>query len=97
MLERLAPDSEVRSAPGFHGGRITRRDRIRLVMKKRHGRVSKSTLAVIEAQCDVVDAIYARLSGLAHAETSVIREHVSELLRAAEAAIKDLLREPDAL
>jgi D-serine deaminase-like pyridoxal phosphate-dependent protein len=94
VLSRLAPDTEVRGARGFHGDRVTRQDRVRLVMQKRHGRVSKSTLKVIEAQCNVVDAIYDRLSGLAHAEVPVIREHVSELLRAGETALKDLLREP---
>ena len=91
VLARLAPDHEVRSAPGFHGGQVTRRDRVRFAMRKHKGRASKSTLEVIEAQCDVVEANYARLSGLAHAEAPVIREHVSELLRAAEAALKDLL------
>ncbi len=94
VLARLAPDNEVSSAPGFHGEQVTRRDRVRFAMQKHHGRVSKSTLEVIEAQCDVVEANYTRLSGLAHAEAPVIREHVSELLRAAEAALKDLLRQP---
>ena len=62
-------------------------------MEKRRGRTSVSTLAVIEAQCEVVEANYDRLSGLAHAEAPVIREHVTEILRAAEAALKDLLRD----
>lgn len=58
----------------------------------RRGRFSESTARVLE-EADVVDANYDRLSALAHAETPIVREHVSELLRAAEAALKDLLSE----
>ena len=93
VLARLAPDEEVRRASWFRGDQLTRRNRLRFAMETRHGRASDSVLRVIEAQCEVVDASYHRLSGLAHADLPVLREHVIELLRAAEAALKDLLRE----
>ena len=94
VLDRTAPDEAVRRAAWFKKGeRITRSDRIRLTMERRQGRFSESTSRVIEAQVEVVEANYARLSALAHAEGEVIREHVSEILRAAESALKDLLRE----
>ena len=94
VLARTAPDDEVRRAVWYQpGAQITRRNRVRLTMEKRQGRFSESTSRVIEAQCAVVDANYDRLSGLAHAEAPVLREHVTELLRAAESALKELLRE----
>jgi hypothetical protein len=91
VLKRVAPNAEVRKARWYRGV-VERRDRVRLAMEKLQGQVSQSTLRVIEAQCNVVDANYDRLSGLAHAEAPVVQEHVEELLRAADAALKDLLR-----
>jgi DNA-binding PadR family transcriptional regulator len=97
VLDRLATDDEVRCAPWFQRAeKITRRHRVRLAMEKRRGRFSESTARVIEAQADVVDANYDRLAALAHAEAPVVREHVSELLRATEAALKDLLNQGEA-
>jgi len=93
VLDRLAPDEEVRRASWFQGEKVTRRDRVKLVMQSRSGRISESTLAVIEAQAEVVEANYQRLAAIAHDETGQpARDHVTELLRASEAALKDLLR-----
>jgi Predicted pPIWI-associating nuclease len=93
VLDRVAPDADVRAAPWFHAQKITRRDRIKYVMEKRRGRVSESTLRIIEVQCDVVEASYQRLSMLAHSEiVQQDREQLKDLLRAAEAALRDLLR-----
>jgi DNA-binding PadR family transcriptional regulator len=93
VLDRLAPDDEVKGASWFQGEKVTRRDRVKLILERRAGHISESTLKVIEAQCDVVEASYHRLSAVAHDESGqVIRDHVVELLRASEAALKDLLR-----
>ncbi len=92
VLDRLAPDAEVKKASWFQTGVVRRRDRVRLAMEKCQGRASQSTARIIEAQCNLMDATYDRLSALAHADGPLIREHVEELLRAAEAALKDLLR-----
>jgi DNA-binding PadR family transcriptional regulator len=93
ILDRLAPDDQVKRARWFQGEKVTRRDRVKLILEGRAGRISESTLEVIEAQCDVVEASYRRLSAVAHDETGqVIRDHVVELLHASEAALKDLLR-----
>ncbi len=69
---------------------------MKLAFEKQHGRVSESTLRVVEAQCEIVEASYQRLSALAHVEVARERDHVVELLRAAEAALKDLLRSDQA-
>jgi hypothetical protein len=89
----LARYERVRCTTWFRGDQITRRNRLRFAMETRHGTASNSVLRVIEAQCAVVEASHHRLSGLAHTDLPVIAEHVTELLRAAEAALKDLLRE----
>jgi DNA-binding MarR family transcriptional regulator len=94
VLDRLAPDDQVERTSWFRGEKVTRRDRVKLTLERRAGRISASTLQVVEAQCDVVEANYRRLSAMAHDETAgqAARDHVVELLRASEAALKDLLR-----
>jgi DNA-binding PadR family transcriptional regulator len=48
VLQRLAPDEEVKRQPWFSGDRVTRRQRARLVIEKRRGRSSDSVLAALK-------------------------------------------------
>jgi hypothetical protein len=62
-------------------------------MARRSGRISDSTIEMMESYCDHIDALYKFLHSVAHKETSVeeLRERVSELLRDVEAALRLLL------
>lgn len=94
VLDAVAADEQVKRAAWFKGPEVHRRDRVKFAMERHQGRVSKSTLRVIEAQCAVVEAVYHRLSGLAHAEAPVLRPQVVALLQAAESALRDVLVPP---
>jgi len=93
VLKRLAPDDEVRRTKSFEDKtEIRRRDRVTFIMKSRVGRVSKSTRRVIEAQCNLVEKLYDRLSAVAHdPDPSALRDQVKRLIRAVEDALLEVL------
>lgn len=90
-LARLAPDEEVRQASWHQGEKVTRRDRLKLILEKRNGRISQSRLGVIERQWDLTDALYERLSAIAHGPVEDNQGEAIELLKAVEAALTSLL------
>lgn len=90
-LDALAPDAEVLAASWHQGSTVTRRDRLKITLDKRHGQISESQLGVIEAQCDVVEASYTRLSAIAHADVEQSRAQTKEILKSVEAALNTLL------
>lgn len=93
VLHNLAPDAEVRKAPWFgNEDRVTRRHRIRLIMEKKQGRVSNSTLPVVETACELVENLYTRFSAVAHhAEPSTLRDQVVRMIRTSEDVLEDIL------
>lgn len=95
-LKEGAPDNSVRSEPSFLPDRgsssgVTRRHRIRFLMRKFRGEVSDSDLAVAEAAMDLVLAVDARLQAASHARTEPSRADVTDALQAAELALRHVL------
>ena len=91
VLERLAPREVVAQAEWHREGRVTRKEQVRWILEER-GQYSQSTASVIDASCELVDALYARLSGIAHHGIQAdLLQQVSRLMRTAENALEELL------
>ena len=96
VLKTAAPDEEVRAQSGFSPDRnsasgITRRNRLRLVMKKYRGDVSDSDLMIAEKASDLVLAIDVKLQGLSHSRSPPLDVDVRESLEIAEKMLRRLL------
>ena len=95
-LKGGASDAEVRAQPGFvpdssSKSGVTRRMRLKLLMRKYKGSVSESDLRIVEKSCDVVEATDAKLMAHSHARTAPSRDDVKDALNTAEAALRRIL------
>lgn len=102
ILRIGAPDAEIKAEPGFVSdpdsqSGITRRMRLKVVMRKYRGSVSDSDLAVADKACELVLVVDDKLKGLAHARSAPSAEDVRDALQAAEIALRRILlsREPE--
>lgn len=82
----FAPDPSSKSG-------ITRRHRLRYLMKLYRGSESDSELQVAEVACDLVIAADDRLQALAHSRLAPSAQEVRDSLQAAEIALRRVLVE----
>lgn len=95
-LKEGAPDAAVRQLPGFtpdpsSASGITRRQRLRYLMKQARGRVSNTDLKIAEEACDLVIAVDAKLQAESHSRTQPMKQEIIDTLTAAEIALRALL------
>lgn len=95
-LKEGAPDADVRADADFRPDQssrsgITRRMRLRFMMKRFKGSISETDLAVVEASCDLVEAAGRKLMAHAHGRSAPDSREVKDLLDAAEIALRRLL------
>ena len=95
-LKEGAPDERVKQMAGFvpdpsSKSGITRRHRLRYLMKLYRGSESDSELRVAEAACDLVIAADDRLQALAHSRGAPSAQEVQDSLQAAEIALRRVL------
>lgn len=95
-LKTGAPNSEIVSQEGFvrntsSADGITRRMRVRHLMRKSRGRISESDVEVAETAGNLVAAIDNKLTAASHARTAPIDQEVTDALMAAEIALRNIL------
>jgi hypothetical protein len=95
-LKEGVPDDEVRADPTFASdpsskSGITRKHRLRVLMRKYRGEVSDSDLAVAEAAINLMLALDNGLISAAHSRLAASRNDVRDALEAAEIALRRVL------
>lgn len=95
-LKEGAPDEDVKSDPEFSidstsKSGITRRHRLKYLMRRFHGEVSETELATVEKAIDFVLALDKKLQAASHARGEPSREDVADALEAAEIALCQVL------
>jgi hypothetical protein len=95
-LKEGAPDVDIKSQSGFKPDTnsksgITRSMRLKFLMKKDKGTVSRSDFAIAEKACELVIALDAKLTAQAHSRTAPSINDVNDVLEAAEMALKRIL------
>lgn len=96
VLKHGAPDEEIEADPIFKtdphsASGVTRRMRLRLLMRKYRSEVSDNDLGVAEAAADLVLAVDKKLMAEAHSRRENEYEVVRSSLLVAEAALKAIL------
>lgn len=95
-LKEGPPDNEVRADPSFvpdasSKSGITRRHRLKVLMRKCRGEVSDSDLAIAERAIDLMLALDDRLISAAHSRLAASRQDVRDALEGAEIALRRIL------
>jgi hypothetical protein len=95
VLKEAAPDVEVKALADYVPNKssrsgVTRRQRMRLLMKK-FGTQSDSMLEIVEAACDLLSAVDATLIAASHARDTPSKQQVINALNAAEGALHAML------
>jgi hypothetical protein len=96
VLKEGAPDTEIIAQSGFtpdpnSKSGITRRMRLKFLMQKQKGSVSDSDMAIVEASCDLVEAIDNKLKAHAHSRSAPTLNDVKDALTAAEGGLRRVL------
>lgn len=96
VLDALAPLDEIKANPNYQPSKdtksgVTRKMRIRHVMKVRHVSLSSSDTDIVDTLCQLVDQLYDKLSAEAHQDVREKRKDVSDLILSTEAALRRLL------
>jgi len=96
VLKEAAPDSAIKGQAGFKpdsGSKsgVTRPMRLKFIMAKYRGTISKSDIDVAEKSCDLVIAVDNKLMGQAHSRTAPEAKYVKDAIEASEMALKRIL------
>lgn len=96
VLDLLAPADEIKASPQFQASKdatsgVTRKMRIRYVIKKRHPNISDSDTEIIEILCQLIDQLYGKLSAEAHRDAREERKDVDDIVLTTETALRRLL------
>lgn len=96
VLKERAPDSAVKAESGFtldptSRSGVTRRMRLKLLMRLYKGSVSDTELSAAEKACDLVLAINDKLTASAHSRNALSSEDVRDAITAAEIALRQIL------
>jgi hypothetical protein len=99
-LKEGAPDGEVHADPNFvpdasSKSGITRRHRLRVLMRKYRGEVSDSDLAIAERAIDLMLALDDRLISAAHSRLAASRDDLRDALVGVEIALRRILAAQD--
>ena len=95
-LKEGAPDSVIRSEPDFAPDKssnsgITRRQRLKYLMRKARGQLSDTDIKIAEEACDLVMAVDTKLQAESHSREVPSMQEVRDALAAAEIALRALL------
>jgi Predicted pPIWI-associating nuclease len=96
VLKAGAPDDRVKAAPDFQpdvssSSGITRRMRLKFLMRESKGEMSERDLVIAEKAADLVLAVDKKLMGEAHSRTENEYEQVKAAIVAAETALRAVL------
>ena len=95
VLKEGAPDGTVLADADFNrhasGPEVTRRDRLKFLMRKFQGEVSDSDVGIADRTIDLLLEINNKLAALAHARSSPKRGDVEGCVRLAESALRRIL------
>lgn len=96
MLKEGAPDDILKKEPDFVSDSssstgVTRKHRLKYLMKKIKGTESGSSLRIADEACDLVIAVDDRLMGLSHSRDMPPKQDIVDALQAAEVALRALL------
>lgn len=96
VLKAGAPDEKVRIAPGFQpdatsSSGITRRMRLKFLMREHRSAMSENSLAIAESAADLVLAVDKKLTAEAHSRTESQYDEVKSAVVAAETALRAVL------
>lgn len=96
VLKDGAPDEAVKAQPGYQAdpssrSGVTRRMRLKFIMRQRHATPSESDLSIAEKAMDLVLALTDTLSGAAHARDLPLIADVRDALTTVEMALKRIL------
>jgi hypothetical protein len=95
-LKEGAPDDVIKGQQDFSPDKssksgVTRRMRLRFLMKKFRGELSDSDLLIAEKACDLVEAIDKKLQAMSHARTPPSDADLRDALTTAEVALRRVL------
>jgi hypothetical protein len=96
VLKEGAPDNILKKEPDFvpdssSSTGVTRKHRLKYLMKKFKRTESGSSLRIADEACDLVIAVDERLKGLSHARDMPPKQDIVDALQAAEVALRALL------
>lgn len=96
VLKEGAPDEKIRNEPDFIANSssstgITRKHRLKYLMKKFKGTESKSSLHIADKAIDLVIAVDDQLKGLSHSRDMPPKDDIIDALQEAEVALRALL------
>lgn len=96
VLKEGAPDDQVKAQPNFIANSssstgVTRKHRLKFLMKKFKGSESASALTIAEEAYDLVIAVDDRLKGASHSRDVPPKQDIVDALNTAEVALRALL------
>lgn len=96
VLKEGAPAEILKNEPGFvpdnsSSTGVTRKHRLKYLMKRYKGIESTSSLRIADEACDLVIAVDDRLKGLSHSRDMPPKQDIVDALEAAEVALRALL------
>lgn len=96
VLKEGAPDEKIKNEPSFIANDssstgVTRRHRLKYLMKVRRGTESSSSLRIADEAYDLVIAVDDRLKGLSHSRDMPPKQDIIDALQTAEVALRALL------
>jgi hypothetical protein len=95
VLDILAPLEDVRAQPNFQpslesDNGVTRKMRIRHIMRNREAGFSASETDIAETLCLLIDKLYGTLSAEAHRDIRAEQRNVKDLIELTETALRRL-------
>jgi hypothetical protein len=96
VLKEGAPDDLLKEQPDFvpdssSSTGVTRKHRLKYLMKKYKGTESKSSLRIAEEAYDLLIAVDDRLKGLSHSRNMSPKQDIVDALQTAEVALRAIL------
>jgi hypothetical protein len=94
VLHAVAPDEEVVAQLGYQprpDGKITRRDRYKLAVRKRARGWSDTDIDVLDKATALIESQRTKLDGLAHSRDAVVAQTVQDALQTIDMVLRLLL------
>lgn len=94
VLKVVAPDDQVLAQPGYQlpkDGKVTRRDRYKLAVRKRARGASDTDIDVLDKATALIEAQRTKLDGLAHSRDPIVAQTVHDALQTIDMVLRLLL------
>ncbi|MHA6731577.1 pPIWI-associating nuclease domain-containing protein [Devosia sp. A369] len=94
VLRVVAPDDEVQAQQNYQlpkDGKVTRRDRYKLAVRKRARNSSAGDVVVLDKATDLIEAQRAKLDALAHSRDTIVAQTVHDALMTIDMVLRLLL------